>query len=948
MRLPCFVPSPPLSQVASLLRRPLLRHPAACRSRGALFAAAARHRMVATCLRLGLLVPACAGALGFLAPPYVAAQECIDYGAYPRYVGRLDTPDYAVGVAVVGNLAYVADYAGGLRVIDITNPAAPAPVGALEWGSAADVAVAGSYAYVAGGNYSDLWVVGVSNPASPLPLSRVPTPGDPFGVAVSGNHLYVADGSAGLQVLDITDPASPRLVGSVSTPGSASYVAIAGNYAYVADVVFTTPTTQWTSALRVIDITNPAAPRIVGAVETPRVSTDVVASGHYVYVTNLNIFGAGGGFVVLDVSDPAAPRIVGVLDIGAGFGLALSGTLAIVSVHAGISLIDIADATAPRPVDFVPTAGQAGAIAVSGNLACVADGEAGLGVIDIANPHPPSPVSFVEFNSDTCGTRAAFISQDVALSGNHAYVAGWSALQVLDVTNPAEPSIVGSVGTSQTANSVAVSGNYAFVTEEYPDLPGKLAPADAMATGAMAPLAPMGVTLPSSRRRAPVPYAAMETIAAMDVSEPLSRGSKDSQLRSGAAHRMHVIDVSDPSAPQIVASLDMPGRAEGVAVSRGHAYVAVGSAGLLVLDMAIPAAPQVVATLDTPHYADAIAIAGDYAYVADWNSGLQVIDISNPTAPRIAGAIDTPDPAEDVAIAGNRAYVAGGWSGLHVVDITNPADPRLLGSVDPPGYVYAVALAGRRAYVADAYAGLLVVDVSNDEAPRVVGAADLRDQPLAIAVANDLVWVVGWLGLHIMPLQCPADVPVDVLLSGFTLTRSGGAVEARWTISRREGGSEFRLTAARGEERWSVPIEAKPKFDFLAVDRAAQLAAGGEVEYTLTFRDLGSSWKVLARQTLVLDGSPVVTRLFSPYPNPAHPRLVVPYVLGREQQVHLSVHDVLGREVVCLFSGPARAGAGQIVWSGEDRRGQPVAAGVYFVRFAGSEGEETRKVVVAR
>ena len=37
------------------------------------------------------------------------------------------------------------------------------------------------------------------------------------GVTVSGNYAYVADYRAGLKVIDITDPANPQIVGSVDT-----------------------------------------------------------------------------------------------------------------------------------------------------------------------------------------------------------------------------------------------------------------------------------------------------------------------------------------------------------------------------------------------------------------------------------------------------------------------------------------------------------------------------------------------------------------------------------------------------------------------------------------------------------------------------------------------------------------------------------------------------------
>ncbi len=53
-------------------------------------------------------------------------------------------PDIVQGISVVGNVAYVADYTGGLRIIDITNPDTPAEIGFYDTGSyASAIAVAG-------------------------------------------------------------------------------------------------------------------------------------------------------------------------------------------------------------------------------------------------------------------------------------------------------------------------------------------------------------------------------------------------------------------------------------------------------------------------------------------------------------------------------------------------------------------------------------------------------------------------------------------------------------------------------------------------------------------------------------------------------------------------------------------------------------------------------------
>ena len=77
---------------------------------------------------------------------------------------------------------------------------------------------------------------------------------------VVGGLAYVADGSSGLQIVDISNPAAPFIRGAVDTPGDASDVIVAGALAYIAD---------GTSGLQIIDVSNPAAPKLVRSVATP-------------------------------------------------------------------------------------------------------------------------------------------------------------------------------------------------------------------------------------------------------------------------------------------------------------------------------------------------------------------------------------------------------------------------------------------------------------------------------------------------------------------------------------------------------------------------------------------------------------------------------------------------------------------------------------------------------
>ncbi len=131
-----------------------------------------------------------------------------------------DTSRITYAVVVSGNYAYIGDQDKGLVVVNISNPAVPTLAGhyGTEW-FAPGVAIAGNYAYVAGG---DLMVMDISEPTAPKLAGRYNTAGSAYDVAVSGNYAYVADWTNGLVVVDISKPTTPTMAGRYNTAGFAS------------------------------------------------------------------------------------------------------------------------------------------------------------------------------------------------------------------------------------------------------------------------------------------------------------------------------------------------------------------------------------------------------------------------------------------------------------------------------------------------------------------------------------------------------------------------------------------------------------------------------------------------------------------------------------------------------------------------------------------------------
>ncbi len=89
-------------------------------------------------------------------------------------------------------------------------------------------------------------------------------------------------------------------------------------------------------------------------------------------------------------------------------------------------------------------------------------------------------------------------------------------------------------------------------------------------------------------------------------------------------------------------------------------------------------------------------------------------------------------------------------------------------------------------------------------------------------------------------------------------------------------------------------------------------------------------------------------RLFSlrTHPNPAHREISVDLTLPWAGVTRVSVLDVLGRQVAQLGSGDFAAGNHHIRWSGRGLGGEPLAAGVYFLRVSFDGRTTVRRFVL--
>ena len=309
-------------------------------------------------------------------------------------------------------------------------------------------------------------------------------------VGSSTYALVAAYDDDGVQIIDITDPNSPTPVASIGD-GEDGFEELKGAR-YVTTVTIDSSTYALVSAsadhgVQIINITTPSSPSPVAhvsnaaglALQDPRgIATLTTGSSTYALVA------AHSGFVqIINITTPSSPAPVANVRDGSGGFEALSrargittvtldsSTYALVaSYDDGVQIINVTNPSEPAPVAAVLNSqsnrldGATGITTVtvgSSTYALVAaQNDNAVQIINITDPSSPESVAFAQDGS--AGFDRLRYPESIATvtfgSSTYAVVASFlDGIQIINVTDPSNPSPAASVGSFDTR-----FGNFAF------------------------------------------------------------------------------------------------------------------------------------------------------------------------------------------------------------------------------------------------------------------------------------------------------------------------------------------------------------------------------------------------------------------------------------------------------------------------------------------------------
>lgn len=590
----------------------------------------------------------------------------IKTGNMPTQLSSTNTTGDALDVFVSGNYAYVAEGSSGAEIFDVSDSAHPFLVSSFGVSTAQEINVENGIAYIANGN-NGLQMYDVSDPTHVLYAGKY------LGIWASGIHVlgttaYVTDINAKqLLIINVSKPYLPVVLGTYSTGSSSPWdVYVSGTTAYVAT----------SNGIMLIDVYNPASPALLSTISqigtySPIYSKNVYVSGSTIYFNyyflNYTLFAGTGG-----------------REIKGGVRAFISDSQEFIA--SGNDGLKIFDQATGNPIGILNTSGFANSVYVSGNTAYVADKSGGLVIIDISEATGSAVPQLV-------GTLAETVPvNDVFVSGTNAYIGAGKNFSILDVNNPSTPLLLGSVDADNTIQRLTVLDTTAYImgksyltsidlsSQDSPSLMGSYYDSCSSLIDFCISDTTAYVTYGCSNK-----FGFFKGYISINIEDPYNLypffGKTFSQAVYGITISGNKIYLSGGDAGLLISgfgSYNTSGYASDLYVSGNTAYVADNIGGLVIIDVSNPSSPQLLGSYVTSGEVSSVVVTSTVAFIADSVDGLMAIDVKNPSSPQFLNSHKTYGTINNIFVSQNNAYVADGSGGLKIFEFTPPATPTII------------------------------------------------------------------------------------------------------------------------------------------------------------------------------------------------------------------------------------------------------------------------------
>ncbi|MDP2647715.1 MAG: hypothetical protein Q8P35_00505, partial [Candidatus Yanofskybacteria bacterium] len=295
------------------------------------------------------------------------------------------------------------------------------------------------------------------------------------------------------------------------------------------------------------------------------------------------------------------------------------------------SLLDIKGSASFNPITIASSSGDpVFRINKSGFVGIGSSSPSSLLTIQGGNITHVAATDPVQVGSLALAANSATINANVDVSGNVAYAVDGDDLNIIDISNPASPSLMNTFVTAGSASWVQIVGTRAYIADGnsvlIADVRNALSPSivGSISLGVL-PTATSPVTL----------QVVGKYIYAAD------RGNS----------RVAIIDASNPTRPIIASTIALSAtEPSNLSVSGNYLFVSRNNNGFRIYDVSNPRVPVIVSSVTGFNSRAGIQAIGRYLYIAG-TSGFKIYDIKNPASPILLST--------DTSISGFGLIAAG-------------------------------------------------------------------------------------------------------------------------------------------------------------------------------------------------------------------------------------------------------------------------------------------------
>jgi hypothetical protein len=414
-------------------------------------------------------------------PPQITAVDVSDV-YNPSIITSFDSLAYyyyPYNIDMIGDTLFVSmGLMPQIQFFDVSNPNEINRIGLADaYNDAFGIDVYDNKLYV-GCSYSGLNIFDISDFDNVVPLGRYTgesggscKTGCVYNIKLDDNLAYVFNCGA-LTPIDISDPAHPFSLSCDDNVHGRQFD-LQGDYAFSVN-------STGTGGSRGIDIADPYNILTLSYLHYPATSWDIDVEGDYAYIAT-----DSAGLQVTDISDPSNLFIASYYnEIYSGDQIAGTVTtrdnIAFIGDSHGMRAIDITDPLNPVKIGDYETWTQQGVrrIVLRDSLAFLAlqpNDSLMMAVVNISDPTNMTTVGICVPPNDMYDEHFKFLwddAQDIALSGNYAFVANGGCyghgLLMLDISDLSNIHIVGKYDTPADAViGVKSRGRYVYLTDYY-------------------------------------------------------------------------------------------------------------------------------------------------------------------------------------------------------------------------------------------------------------------------------------------------------------------------------------------------------------------------------------------------------------------------------------------------------------------------------------------------